>query len=454
MPAVIIVGLPIPAPGNMKRPEFLNLISGRFGHGVFWNALGTLIAQGSTFFTAILLARMLGKEIFGELGMIHSTLLTLASIAQVSTGLTATKYIAEFRGIDKTRAGKVLGLCSVLTVATGIAATVLLLISAPWMAEHILKAPHLAVSLGISAAFVLFSVMNGYQIGALAGLECYRSISIYGALLGGLHLIICSVGALLGGLDGALLGIVVSAILRWAVYANVLRHEASKQDISLRRRGWAEERNILWGFTLPAALSGLTTLPAIWGGNALLVRQLDGYAEMGIYSAAMSLRMIVLFLPALLNGVAISLINNHKGNRDNHSLETMFVLNLKLTAVVAFFGATLLWLWGEPALKIFGSDFYGENIKLMLVLMSISVVVESIGIAVYQLIQSYEKMWASFFAIAIPRDILIVATAYFLTPIYGAAGLAGAMTIGALWAFFIKIGLVYKMKLYGRRYVS
>lgn len=434
----------------MRKPRFLQHLGGRFGRGVFWNLVGTLFAQGSVFLTAIILARLLGKEVFGELGMIQSTLLTLTSIAQVSTGLTATKYVAEFRDADKERAGRVLGLCSVLTLATGVVATVLLLISAPWVAEHMLAAPHLSVSLSISAAFVLFSVMNGYQIGALAGLESYKSISLYGALLGAAHLAVCGLGGMRWGLHGALGGMAVSAFLRWGIYAMVLRREIDKQDIKIQRRGGLRERKILLRFALPAALSGLTTMPAIWLGNAFLVRQPNGYTEMGIYSAAMNLRTMVLFVPILLNGVAVSLINSHKGQKNSKSYASAFLLNLKLTVATVSVGAALMWMFGEWGLKIFGSDFVSENARELILLMSISVMLEAIGVAVYQLIQSHGKMWISFFAIALPRDILIVVTAYAFTQDYGSAGLAGAYALGCLFALVMKLGLSYKLGLHNR----
>src|SRR5262245_3731851 len=267
----------------------------RLSKGVLWNLLGALFTQGSVFLTNLVLARLLGKEMFGEFGMMQSTLLTVASIAQIANGLTATKYVAEFRDVDKERAGRVLGLCSVLTFITGWLATILLLISAPWLAIHALKAPHLSTGLFISSAFVLFCVMHGYQIGALAGLESYRNISVFGAVLGCAHLVVCWILANSWGLEGALAGLSISALLRWAVYGAVLNREISKRGIIVRRREGIREREIFFKFALPAALSGLTATPAIWFGNTFLVRQPNGYAEMGIYTAANNFRMMVLF---------------------------------------------------------------------------------------------------------------------------------------------------------------
>jgi hypothetical protein len=51
-------------------------------------------------------------------------------------------------------------------------------------------------------------------------------------------------------------------------------------------------------------------------------------------------------------------------------------------------------------------------------------VFECVALASYQIVQAQERMWLSFFAIALPRDAMIAALAYLLTPHQGAMGLA------------------------------
>lgn len=430
---------------SMRRPPFLSHLGGRFGHGVFWNLVGTVFAQGSVFLTAIILARILGKEVFGELGMIQSTLLTLTSIAQVSTGLTATKYVAEFRDADKARAGRVLGLCSVLTLATGVVATALLVISAPWVAERVLAAPHLAMSLTISAAFVLFSVMNGYQIGALAGLESYKSISIYGAMLGAAHLAVCGLGAALWGLHGALVGMALSALLRWWVYGWVLGRETKKQGITIRRREGLREREILHRFALPAALSGLTTMPAIWLGNALLVQQPNGYTEMGLYSAVNNIRLLMLVLPALLNNVGVAVLNNKFGNRDGDGYLGLYYANAKVTAVIAVVGVAMM-----VTLSAFIPGWYGmessDTSKRLILILALAIVPEALSVSLYQLIQSGERMWVSFILVALPRDLTMIALGTILIPMWGGVGWALAYALSWGMAFVVIVALVFRLK--------
>lgn len=429
----------------MRRTEFLSHLGGRFGRGVFWNLVGTVFAQGSVFITAIILARVLGREVFGELGMIQSTLLTLTSIAQVSTGLTATKYVAEFRDADKARAGRVLGLCSVLTLVTGATATVLLVVSAPWMAEHVLAAPHLAVSLAISAAFVLFSVMNGYQIGALAGLESYKSISVYGALLGVAHLAVCGLGAMFWGLHGALVGMAVSALLRWGVYGLVLHREINKQGITIQRKEGLKERDVLYRFALPAALSGLTAMPAMWMGNALLVRQPDGYSEMGLFIAANNVRGLLIMMPTLLNNVGAAVLNNKFGNKDSDGYFGLYSANVKVTAAIALIGAAMMAMLSGVIPKWYGMEPSASSTWLILIL-SVAIIPEALAVSLYQLIQTSERMWISFFLVALPRDLSMICLAIILIPMWGSVGWALTYTLSWGIALAVIVALVFRFK--------
>lgn len=420
----------------MKRPAFLNHIGGRFSRGVFWNALGTLFTQGSTFLTGIVLARLLGQEIFGQFVMIQSTLLTLTSVAQIATGYTATRYIAEFRDTNKLRAGRILGLCAMLTWMTGILASLLLLTGSGLMSESILESPHLETSIELSAPFVLFAVMHAYQIGALAGLECYKSISIYGAIAGLFHLLVCVAGAHLWGLNGAILAMVTSSAMRWWIFSFALRREARKQNIKELTGEWLKERKIIFQFILPAALAGSTSMPAIWYSNALLVRQESGYLEMGLFAAINSVRGLVLILPILLNNVGAAVLNNLLGNSERTGYVGLFYKNIKITVFISAMGAALFLAAQEIIPVLYGMEASRASM-LIISIFSIGVVVESLAASLYQIVQTTQKMWLSFFAISSPRDLLMVFMSLLLVPKFGGIGLAVAHTTSWIFALII-----------------
>lgn len=372
----------------------------------------------------IVVANLLGKESFGQYSMVYSTLLAFSFIAQVATGFTATKYVAEFRISDPERAGRILGLCSLVSLLTAFIATALLVFAAPTLAGSFLKAPGLSSAFVFGAGYVFFSAINGYQEGALAGLEGYRTLGRAGALLGITHLTLASWAAWLWGLEGAFAGIVVSSSIRWLSFHLLLKKEGRLKGVQLSYRGLKTERPLLFKFALPAALPAFTTMPAIWLANAVLARTEDGYAQLALFSAAMNAKTLVVFLPSILNRVSMSLLNNQKGQGDMLRYQRLYWTNLKLVFLFAVGGAVVVAVCGQALLSLYGSQFLiGYPVLLTMV---VSAILESTALAVYQVISARERMWLSFFVYALPRDVSLILLAYLLAPVYGALGLASA----------------------------
>lgn len=415
---------------RLGRSSDSGSLRARFQRGIGWNVAGAILNNGANFLTNIAIANLLGREIFGEYGMIQSTLMTFVGIAQAAGGITATKYVAEFRSSDKEKAGRVLGLCSATTAVTGVIATLLILISAPSLASTTLKAAVLVRPLQIAAAVVFFTVVNAYQMGALAGLESYREWAIANGLQGPIQLGICSLSAWRWGLHGAMAGLLATSAVRWLILHVALKKEANRQGIIPRYAGLWRERTILFRFALPAALSSLSAAPAIWLGNTFLVRQTGGYSQLALFSAALNLKNVVMFLPLLLNNVGMSLLNNQRGQNSHLKYRRVFWINMFFTGGAAGAGALFVGIFGKQLLRLYGKSFpEGQHILSLLLFVA---VIEAIAMAFYQVVQSEEKMWWSLFGIMLPRDITLAMTAYWFTPSQGALGLGLAYLVSWL----------------------
>jgi O-antigen/teichoic acid export membrane protein len=399
----------------------------RFQHGITWNVTGAILNNGANFLTNIAIANLLGREIFGQYGMIQSTLSTFIGVAYAAGGITATKYVAEFRFSDKERAGRVLGLCSATTMVTGTIATLLVLLSAPWVARTTLKAAFLARPIELAAAVIFFTVVNAYQMGALAGLESYREWAIANGLQGPVQLGICTLAAWKWGLQGAVAGLLTTSVVRWVILQLALKREAKRQGILIRYSGLWKERAILLRFALPAAMSGLSITPAIWLGNTFLARQAGGYSQLALFSAAFNLKNVVMFLPLLLNNVGFSLLNNQRGEGNEARYRKVFWTTVGCVAAAALTAAVFVGIFGTHLLRLYGKSF-PEAYPTLLILLCCAVL-EAIAMAVYLIIGAEEKMWWTFLAIALPRDFTLVFIAYKLTPVYGVVGLAMAHAI-------------------------
>jgi O-antigen/teichoic acid export membrane protein len=416
----------------------------RFRTGVAYNTIGAVFNQGSTFAVNIIIANLLGREVFGEYAMTQSTLATLSVIAQLAVGSTATKYIAELRSTDPQRAGRILSLLMFFSSSVAFIAAAALLILSGWLADSMLKDPALASVLAIGAGVLFFAVVNGLLMGALSGLETYRSLATALVWSGITYLAVCTGLAWQGGLKGAVIGLAISGFIQFLLLAFALLGECSAHGIKIRYAGIKQESRILLKFTLPAALS-CTGLLALWVAGTLLVQQPDGYPQMAIYSAAFSLMTASLFLPNIVNAVGMSLMNHHKGTgRGSEYRRTMWI-NLAVSTTIVVVAAGVLAAFGRDILRVFGKDF-NAGYSVLLILLA-SMIVQSVSAALYQIIQSHARMWLSFLAVALPRDLTVVALAYLLIPAHGAIGFAVAYTTGYTVALISIIIIVLRMGL-------
>jgi O-antigen/teichoic acid export membrane protein len=399
----------------------------RFRTGIAWSLVATAASQGSTFASGVIVANLLGRQVFGEYAMVRSTLLALAALAPLATGYTATKYVAEFRSTDRERAGRVLGLCQVVSASAAVLIALVLLAVAPWLAE-ILGAPHLTPALAIASVPVVFTAIGYYQTGALAGLERYGPLARASGVGGAASLTACALGAWTAGLIGALAGLGVAAAVQWLVLRRALAMEAARQMIAPRFRGLRSELPILSGFAVPAALSGMVSMSALWLASAVLARQTGGYEQMALYAAAASLRGLVLVVPNIVHTVGMSLLNYERGLREEARFRKVFWVSAAVTAAAVVIAAVPVGLAGRWLMRMFGESF-DEGFRVLLILLA-SAVAEALALSAYQVLQSHAKLWLSLLAVVVPQYGTVVLLAFLLTARHGAVGLALAIAAG------------------------
>jgi O-antigen/teichoic acid export membrane protein len=403
----------------------------RIQSGVFFNLLGAGFNQGATLIVHLVVANVLGREMFGRYTMIVATVSMVAALGQLSMGYTATKHVAEFRCVARERASRVLGLCAVVSLCSALLAAGILAAAAEWLATRVLAVPLLTGELRIAALSVFFMVLNGFFTGAVAGLEGYRGLARTGAVSGTAFVVVCSALTWQFGLRGAVAGVAFSAGLQAVLLAVLLTREAARHAVGLRFDGLWAERKLVTRFALPASLTGLVTLPAVWIASAILARQPEGFHQLGLFGAAQTFRTMVLFVPQAVNNVGMSILNN-KRRAKPAEFRQVFWINAVLSAGAAIAVATLLFAAATPLLALFGPGFSdGRRVVGILLL---AAVLEAVSAAAYQIIVSRGRMWTSFAAVALPRDLALVAVAALLVPALGAVGLAMAHSLGSALA--------------------
>lgn len=343
----------------------------------------------------ILVARMLGKTVYGELGMIQSTVGMFGVFAGFGLGITATKHVAEFRQNDPERAGRIIGLSSLFAFGTGGLMALGLLIFAPWLAEHTINAPHLTGVLRIGAIILFINALNGAQTGALSGFEAFKTIAYVNLFIGFISFPILVCGAYFGGLTGAVWALAVNLCFNWLLNHLALRKEARRYGVPFTVKYCSQEWSILWGFSLPAALSGALVGPVNWACNAMLVNRSDGYGEMAIFSAANQWYAILIFIPSLLSNVVLPILSERLGQKDTgRSAKTMF-LAIKVNILLLLPLILITSVVSPYIMGLYGEGFRNGWPTLVVVLLMTGFI--SVQTPVGQIIAASGKMWIGFF---------------------------------------------------------
>ncbi|MBA7617220.1 hypothetical protein ES703_24532 [subsurface metagenome] len=418
----------------------------RLARGVFWSMAGAVISRGLMLAATVLVARMLGKTVYGELGMIQSTVGMFGVFAGFGLGLTATKHVAEFRQNDPGRAGRIIALSGLFAMVTGGLMALGLLIFAPWLAEHAINAPHLASLLRIGALILFISTLNGAQTGALSGFEAFKTIAHVNLFAGLISFPIIVAGAYFGGLTGAVWALAINLGFNWLLNHLALRKESRRHNVPFTLRECSRELSVLWSFSLPAALSGALVTPVNWACGALLVNRPDGYGEMGIFSAANQWYAMLLFLPSLLGQVVLPVLSERLGqNEIKQSMKiTMFAVKMNALLVIPL---VLLASIASPfIMNLYGEGFRSGWPTLVVVLLTAGLL--AVQIPVGQIIAASGKMWLGFAMNCGWAITFIVGTLLLLN--HGSLGLATARAVGyivhATWVSVFAIWLIRRRR--------
>lgn len=407
----------------------------RLAKGVFWVTAGAVISRGLMLAASIVVARMLGKTAYGELGMVRSTVGMFGVFAGFGLGLTATKHVAQFRETDPDRAGRIIGLSWLVAMATGGLMALGLLLFAPWLAGNTINAPHLSGILRIGALILFINALNGAQAGALSGFEAFKAIAHVNLFVGLISFPVLIAGAYWGGLAGAVWALAINLGVNWLLNHLALRKEARRHGVPLTFKNCRAESSILWRFSLPAVVSSSMLAPVNWACNALLVNRSDGYDEMGILSAAHQWYALLLFLPSLLGSVVLPIISERLGQEDVRQSSRTMSLAIKVNALLVLPIVLSISVASPYIMGLYGESFRGGWPVLIIVLLTAGMT--TIQSPVGQIITASGKMWIGcamnmgWAAVFVLGTVLLVGN--------GALGLAVARAIAyavhAVWVF-------------------
>jgi len=415
----------------------------RLAKGAFWSLTGALISRGLGLISSIWVARMLGKEGFGELGIIQNTVGMFGTFAGFGMGLTATKYIAEFKIKDPDKAGRIMSLSGLVAIITGGIISIALVVFAPWLAKNTLAAPHLSRLLQISTGLLFLTALNGSQTGALAGFEAFKTIAQVNLWAGITAFPLMVGGVYMAGLEGAIWGLLASMGINWLLNHIALRIEARKAKIPFSYRGCMQEWKVVWTFSLPSVLAGAMVGPVNWACSAMLVNQPSGYAEMGVFNAILRIKQVPEMILSIIMMPLLPVLSEQFGTKAtqsyNKTLSYAFAVSLLVIVPISLIQMAI------PSLTLlpYGREFQGNYVLVQWMML------HAVLVGLFQpfgsILPSMNRMWFGW-AYNLSWGGVYLLLSYFLIPVYGVTGLAAATFFTHLTTSLVCVAYIYRFE--------
>lgn len=416
---------------RLRRSE----LSYRLARGMFWSLVGTVVARGAMLVASILVARLLGREVYGQLGIFQSTIGMFGVFSGFGLGMTTARYVAGLRQRDPEKAGRIISLTSSLAIFTGIVVGLAILVAAPWISAAVLKAPELGDYLRAGIPFLWLSTINGAQIGALSGLEAFRQKACVNFIVGIITFPVMVFLTRLWDLWGTIAALNGLILLNVVGHNIVLRAVLRQYGIPLGYRGMLHERQVIWRFSLPSALASSLVMPVQWICNVLLVNQPGGYGEMGIYNAVIQWRTALLFLPTLLGHVLVPIMAERLGADDPHSSRKALRYGIIINGVTVLPFAVIIGVASPWIMRAYGKGFAGSWPALLTMMGVIGLL--AMQLPAGHMITASGRMWLGF-AMNLGWAIAAILFTIFFVEL-GALGLAIAQLLSymlhSLWTF-------------------
>jgi O-antigen/teichoic acid export membrane protein len=403
--------------------------------GMGWSLFGAVTARATLMIASILAGRILGVTGFGGLGIIQSTVDLVAIAGGLGLAVSGTRFIAAARATPE-RVGQLISHIVRITLISALVASLLFLLCSSWIADTVLGAPQLAPELRAAAPLLFFAIVVANQIGCLGGLEAFNIIAKASVMRGVAGAILMLTGLHFGSVAGALLGLAAADALTAALQWIYLRQEAGRRAIALSSSLPADARRELRRFSVPALLSSVATLPAMWLARVLLVNGPDGLAQVGLFTAAQKWSTLILFVPTAMSSIVLPVMSDLYATGDASGFRRVYRFNLMISLAAVGVPALTLVLFGRFLMQMFGADYTSASSVLrILALACIPMVMNSV---LGQITVSTGRIWTRL-VIDVALSVTLVATAIVAVPALHATGLA----IAHLAAFTVSVVLLF-----------
>lgn len=397
----------------------------------FWALVGSFVGKGLSMLAGILVARFLGKEPYGEYGLLQSTLLTIGIFSTFGLGYTATRFVAKMRDSDPRERDRLSLSLLKITLCSSSVIALLVFGFAPALAE-LIKAPHLTTAIRICSIIVVLNALTLTQVGILSGQNRFKTIARNNLYSGVVVFLLSTILTYQFQFNGAMVALLLMQIFNCVINAvsigNCFRSSRSevRQPIGFRE---------IMSFSLPVALQESLVFLCSWISSLVLIH-MAGYGEVGLFAAATQWSVIILFVPGVLRNVTLSHLSGSRTKNEHMRVMKLMLLVNFLSTIIPFLVVVLL--------KNYIEQFYGasyQGLAAVMIILNASTIPNSLSNVYVQEFMALNRNW-KVLACRLAKDSMSILGTYYLIKVFEIPGAQSAAICATLTAFLYLGGLM------------
>ena len=341
-----------------------------------WTATFKVVGLCISFFSSTIMATLYGASAIGILVVAFTVVNIAILIVKFGTDLSVVRLVATSRAVGGAKAvGAVYWKVISMVAPLSVAAAVVVMVSSPYIAEHVFRKPHVAEAIAVMALGLPFTALTGVHLSALRGIKKIEVWSLMQtvvvpalmltALLGITFLVLRDeMTPVYAAVAAAVAGGGISAALWFRHLSNLAREpEVPKVKATLRGEALRPQRvetanhptrRAIILLSLPMFMTSAMQQILNTGDNFFL-GIFASTTELGVYNIVFKLSAITGIMLFGVNSIILPkfaemhALNDEEGLRRlvQFAAKLAFWLTLPVLAPLVLFPGQLLGLFGE-----------------------------------------------------------------------------------------------------------
>jgi stage V sporulation protein B len=388
------------------------------------SAVGMLLGFPITVF----LGRYLGADDLGLYRMVNTIFGTLMLFVTIGIPASVIKYVAEFRDNDE-KLREIVSASLITSILLGLLSFIFIYLSADLFSDFF-NMPELSGLLKILAFAFPFSIINSTLIGLLNGLREMTKNAWVSIVQSATMLVLTLILVFKYGVNGAVVGIVLSSILATLLLISIQRIS----NISFNN--YFNTTSQIISFGSKTVLSNAINL-INYQADTLMIGYFMTKTDVGVYSVAVMFAKLIWILPDSIQRITFPLISEYHAKKMSESIATVVDRCMKYSCLFLIFCTTSFVFFGKEFIAlIFGAEFELSYFPLIILL---------IGTLFFGMTKSVGSIFASIGEVNLVYKIPLVSAIFnillnmLLIPTYGIIGGAFATSFSLIISMILML---------------